>query len=58
MTFKDLNSGQVVTRCQTCTISGTEDQNQFLSGIDGYTTAVLIAKDVCSNVRGNTDHIM
>lgn len=51
ISYKDLVSGESVTRHQTFCIQGTDNRVDFLSRIDGYSTAVLIAKDVCSNVR-------
>ena len=45
-----MASKQRLTRLQTFSVEGTDDRVDFLSRIDGYSTAVLIAKDVCSNV--------
>ena len=30
-------------------LEATDDANQFLGSVDGSTTAVIIAKDLCSN---------
>lgn len=50
ISYIDRVSKQRLTRLQTFCVPGTDDRVDFLSRIDGYSTAVLIAKDVCSNV--------
>lgn len=51
ISYIDRVSKQRLTRLQTFCVPGTDDRVDFLSRIDGYSTAVLIAKDVCSNVE-------
>lgn len=49
--FKRPDTGAYVTRVQTVEKATTTDLAAFLASISGIVTSVMIAKDVCSNVR-------
>ena len=49
--FKRPDTGAYVTRVQTVEKTTTTDLAAFLASISGIVTSVMIAKDVCSNVR-------
>lgn len=51
MSYREVFTDRLITRRCVVELEETDDASQFLGSVDGSTTAVIIAKDLCSNLE-------